>query len=197
MSKLKWKPGTMLYPVPPVMVSCGDMDNSNIITVAWTGIICTDPAMTYVSIRKERHSYDIIKSKGEFVINLASSDLVRIVDFCGVKSGRNIDKFKECNLTKEKATEIDVPMIKECPISIECKVREIKELGTHDMFMAEILAVNVDEKYLDETGRFDMEACNLLAYSHGQYYSLGQRLGKFGFSVEKKRKNKLKYNSAL
>ena len=187
MSKLKWKPGTMLYPVPPVMVSCGDMDNSNIITVAWTGIICTDPAMTYVSIRKERHSYDIIKSKGEFVINLASSDLARTVDFCGVKSGRNIDKFKECNLTKEKATEIDVPMIKECPISIECKVREIKELGTHDMFMAEILAVNVDEKYLDETGRFDMEACNLLAYSHGQYYSLGERLGKFGFSVEKKK----------
>ena len=187
MSKLKWKPGTMLYPVPPVMVSCGDMDNSNIITVAWTGIICTDPAMTYVSIRKERHSYDIIKSKGEFVINLASSDLARTVDFCGVKSGKNIDKFKECNLTKEKATEIDVPMIKECPISIECKVREIKELGTHDMFMAEILAVNVDEKYLDETGRFDMEACNLLAYSHGQYYSLGERLGKFGFSVEKKK----------
>ena len=187
MSKLKWKPGTMLYPVPPVMVSCGDMDNSNIITVAWTGIICTDPAMTYVSIRKERHSYDIIKSKGEFVINLASANLARTVDFCGVKSGRNIDKFKECNLTKEKATEVSAPMIKECPISIECKVREIKELGTHDMFMAEILAVNVDEKYLDETGRFDMEACNLLAYSHGQYYSLGERLGKFGFSVEKKK----------
>lgn len=188
MSKLKWKPGTMVYPLPPVMVSCGNMENSNILTVAWTGIICTDPAMTYVSIRKERHSYDIIKSSGEFVINLASSDLARTVDFCGVKSGRDIDKFKECHLTKEHGSEVSVPMIKECPINIECRVKEIKELGTHDMFMAEILAVNVDEKYLDETGRFDMEACNLLAYSHGQYYTLGERLGKFGFSVEKKKK---------
>lgn len=187
MSKLKWKPGTMIYPVPPVMVSCGDMDNSNIITVAWTGIICTEPTMTYISIRKERFSYDIIKSKGEFVINLASSDLARVVDFCGVKSGKNIDKFKECNLTKEASTEISAPMIKECPISIECRVKEIKELGTHDMFMAEILAVNVDDKYLDSTGRFDMEACDLLAYSHGGYYSLGKKLGKFGFSVEKKK----------
>lgn len=190
MSKLKWKPGTMVYPLPPVMVSCGDMEHSNILTVAWTGIICTDPAMTYISIRKERYSYDIIKSKGEFVINLASSDLARIVDFCGVKSGRNIDKFKECNLTKEPATEVKAPMISQCPINIECRVKEIKELGTHDMFIAEILAVNVDDKYLDETGRFDMEACNLLAYSHGQYYSLGERLGKFGFSVEKKNKDK-------
>ena len=190
MSKLKWKPGTMVYPVPPVMVSCGDMENSNILTIAWTGIICTDPAMTYVSIRKERFSYDIIKSKGEFVINLASGDLARTVDYCGVRSGKDIDKFKECNLTKEAATEVGCPMIKECPINIECRVKEIKELGTHDMFMAEILAVNVDDKYLDETGRFDMEACNLLAYSHGQYYSLGEKLGKFGFSVEKKNKNK-------
>lgn len=191
MSKLKWKPGTMVYPLPPVMVSCGDFEKSNILTIAWTGIICTDPAMTYISIRKERYSYDIIKSSGEFVINLASSDLAKVVDFCGVRSGKNIDKFKECNLTKEKATEVSVPMIKECPINIECRVKEIKELGTHDMFIAEILAVNVDDKYLDETGRFDMEACNLLAYSHGQYYSLGERLGKFGFSVEKKNnKNK-------
>lgn len=188
MSKLKWKPGTMVYPLPPVMVSCGNMENSNILTVAWTGIICTDPAMTYVSIRKERYSYDIIKSSGEFVINLASSDLARTVDFCGVKSGKTIDKFKECHLTKEQGSEISAPMIKECPINIECRVKEIKELGTHDMFIAEILAVNVDEKYLDKTGRFDMEACNLLAYSHGQYYSLGERLGKFGFSVEKKKK---------
>ena len=188
MSKLKWKPGTMVYPVPPVMVSCGDMENSNILTVAWTGIICTDPAMTYVSIRKERFSYDIIKSHGEFVINLASSNLAQVVDFCGVKSGRTIDKFKECNLTKELGTETNCPMIKECPINIECRVKEIKELGTHDMFIAEILAVNVDDKYLDDTGKFDMEACDLLAYSHGQYYSLGKRLGKFGFSVEKKNK---------
>ena len=187
MSKLKWKPGTMVYPLPPVLVSCGNIENSNIITVAWTGIICTDPAMTYVSIRKERHSYNIIKESGEFVINLASADLAKQVDYCGVKSGKLVDKFKECNFTKEQGTETNVPMIKECPISIECRLREVKELGTHDMFMADILAVNVDKKYLDETGRFDMRACNLLAYSHGHYYSLGQELGKFGFSVEKKK----------
>jgi len=188
MSKLKWKPGTMIYPLPPALVSCGTIDNSNILTVAWTGILCTDPAMTYVSIRKERHSYNMIKDCGEFVINLASADLARYVDYCGVKSGKNVDKFKDCNFTKEQGTETNVPMIKECPISIECRVKEIRELGTHDMFMAEILAVNVDEKYLDETGRFDMEACNLLAYSHGHYYKLGEKLGKFGFSVEKKGK---------
>lgn len=187
MSKLKWKPGTMVYPVPPVMVSCGDMENSNILTIAWTGIICTDPAMTYISVRKERFSYDIIKNSGEFTINLASSSLAKAVDFCGVRSGKDLDKFKECNLTKESGTETSCPMIKECPISIECKVKEIKELGSHDMFLAEILAVNVDEKYLDDTGKFDMEACDLLAYSHGQYYSLGERLGKFGFSVQKKK----------
>ena len=187
MSKLKWKPGTMVYPVPPVMVSCGDFENSNILTIAWTGIICTEPAMTYISVRKERHSYDIIKKSGEFVINLASSSLAKSVDFCGVRSGKDVDKFAKCGLTKEQATEINTPMIKECPINIECKVKEIKELGSHDMFIAEILAVNVDEKYLDETGRFDMEACDLIAYSHGQYYSLGDKLGKFGFSVQKKK----------
>lgn len=188
MSKLKWKPGTFLYPLPPVMVSCGNMEKSNIITVAWTGILCTEPAMTYVSIRKERHSYDIIKKTGEFVINLASSNLAKTVDFCGVKSGKNIDKFNECNLTKEEASEVNCPMIKECPISIECKLKEIKELGSHDMFIAEVVAINVDEKYMDESGRFDMEKCDLLAYSHGQYYSLGKRIGKFGFSVEKKKR---------
>ena len=188
MSKLKWKPGTMVYPLPPALVSCGTMENSNVLTVAWTGILCTDPAMTYVSIRKERHSYNIIKETGEFVINLASANLAKQVDYCGVKSGKLVDKFKECNFTKEQGAETSVPMIKECPISIECRVKEVRELGTHDMFMAEILAVNVDEKYLDETGRFDMEACNLLAYSHGHYYSLGEKLGKFGFSVEKRGK---------
>lgn len=188
MSKLKWKPGTMVYPLPPVMVSCGDMKSSNILTVAWTGIICTEPAMTYVSIRKERHSYNMIKDSGEFVINLTSAELAKVVDFCGVRSGKDIDKFKTCDLTKEAACEISAPMIKECPINIECKVKEIKELGSHDMFIAEIVAVNVDDRYLDETGRFNMEACNLLAYSHGEYYALGEKLGKFGFSVEKKKK---------
>lgn len=190
MGKITWKPGTMVYPLPPVMVSCGDMTDSNILTVAWTGIVCTDPAMTYISVRKERFSYDIIKEKKEFVINLASSNMAKIVDFCGVKSGKNIDKFSECNLTKQKATKVSSPMISECPINIECRVSEIKELGSHDMFLAEILAVNVDDKYLDETGRFDMQKCDLLAYSHGEYFSLGEKLGKFGFSVEKK-KNKI------
>lgn len=187
MSKLKWKPGTLVYPLPAALVSCGNMEHSNVLTVAWTGIICSDPAMTYVSIRKERHSYNMIKENMEFVINLASSNMAREVDFCGVRSGKNIDKFKHCGFTKEAGTETNCPMIKECPINIECRVTEIKELGSHDMFIAEILAVNVDEKYMDETGRFDMQACDLLAYSHGQYYSLGEKLGKFGFSVEKKR----------
>ena len=190
MSKLKWKPGTFVYPVPPVLVSCGDMNKSNILTIAWTGIVCTDPAMTYISIRKERYSYELIKENKEFVINLASSNLAKVVDLCGVKSGKQIDKFKEFGLTKEAASTISSPMIKECPISIECRVKEIKELGSHDMFLAEVLAINVDEKYLDASGKFDMDACDLIAYSHGKYYKLGESLGKFGFSVEKKKASK-------
>lgn len=185
MSKIVWKPGTMVCPLPPVLVSCGDMNNSNILTVAWTGITCSDPAMTYVSIRKERFSHSMIKNSGEFIINLAPSDLVKTVDLCGVKSGKNIDKFVTCNLIKETSSKLSVPMIAQCPVNIECKVVEIKELGSHDMFLAEIVAVNVDDKYLDEGGRFAMEKCNLIAYSHGQYYELGKNLGKFGFSVQK------------
>lgn len=185
MGKLTWKPGTMEYPLPAVLVSCGDMDNSNVLTVAWTGILCTDPAMTYVSIRKERYSYDIIKNTKEFVINLTTEDLAKATDTAGVKSGRNVDKFKLLNLTKEKATTASCPMVKESPVNIECKLEEIKELGSHDMFIAKITAVNVDEKYIDETGKFDLEKCNLIAYSHGAYYTLGKKLGKFGFSVKK------------
>ncbi len=188
MSKITWKPGTMVYPLPAVMVSCGDMENSNIITIAWTGIINTDPAMTYISIRKERHSYDIIKNSKEFVINLTNEDIVKATDFCGVKSGRDLDKFKKTNLTKEAATIVKCPMIKEAPISIECELVEIKELGSHDMFMAKILAVNVDDKYLDSTGAFNMADCKLIAYSHGKYYSLGEQLGKFGYSIQKNNK---------
>lgn len=181
-----WKPGTMVYPVPAVMVSCGDNKKSNIITIAWTGIVNTDPAMTYISVRKERHSYDIIKSTGEFVINLTTKDLVNATDYAGVKSGKDIDKFNVLKLNKEKANIVNCPMIKESPVSIECKVNQVLKLGSHDMFIAEIVAVNVDEKYIDETGRFDMKRCNLIAYSHGQYYELGNVLGKFGFSVKKK-----------
>ena len=185
MSKLKWKAGTMLYPLPAVMVSCGDEKEDNIITVAWTGTICTDPAMTYVSIRPERHSYDIIKRTGEFVINLTTKALAYQTDFAGVRSGKDIDKFDTLKLTKEKANEVKCPLIKESPVNIECRVVEIKELGSHHMFIAEVLCVDVDEKYLDETGKFNLEKCELISYSHGQYYNLGENLGRFGFSVKK------------
>lgn len=185
MSKMQWKPGTMLYPLPVVMVSCGMMDKANIITVAWTGTICTDPAMTYIAIRPERYSYNIIKETGEFVINLTTKELAYATDWCGVRSGADYDKFLEMNLTKEKCNFVSCPMIKESPVSIECRVKEIKELGSHHMFLAEVLAVNADEKYFDETGRFCLEKCDLITYSHGQYYTLGENIGKFGFSVKK------------
>jgi flavin reductase (DIM6/NTAB) family NADH-FMN oxidoreductase RutF len=185
MARVSFKPGTFLYPLPAVMVTSGDMENSNILTVAWTGIVSSDPATTYVSIRKERHSYNMIKENKEFCINLTTEDLAYATDYVGVKSGRNLDKFKELNLTKEKGTIVKCPMIKESPVSIECKVTEIKEMGSHDMFLAEIVAVNVDEKYMDKSNKFDMDKCKIIAYSHGQYYSLGRKIGKFGFSVKK------------
>lgn len=186
MSKISWKPGTMIYPIPAVLVSCGDMENANVLTIAWTGIINTDPAMTYISVRPERHSYNMIKESGEFVINLTTKDLAYATDYAGVTSGKNVNKVEKLGLTLEKSNNISAPMIKESPVSIECKVKEIKELGSHHMFIAEILCVNVDDKYLDETGRFDMEKCNLMAYSHGEYYTLGEKIGKFGYSVKKK-----------
>ena len=185
MSKMMWKPGTMVYPLPAIMVSCGTMEKSNIITIAWTGTICTDPAMTYISIRPERHSYNLIKENGEFVINLTNKNLAYATDWCGVKSGEKYDKFKEMNLTKEKANFVSCPIIKESPVSIECRVKEIKELGSHHMFIAEVLAVNADEQFFDETGKFCLERCDLITYSHGQYYTLGENIGKFGFSVKK------------
>lgn len=185
MGKVTWKPGTLVYPIPAVLVSCGTMENSNVFTVAWTGTICTDPAMTYISVRPERFSYNMIKENMEFVINLTTERLAYATDFAGVRSGKDIDKFKELHLTKEKSNFVKCPMIKESPVSIECKVVEIKELGSHHMFMAEVLAVNVDEKYFDENDRFCMEDCKLISYSHGRYYTLGKELGKFGFSVKK------------
>ena len=187
MSKLKWKPGTMVYPLPSVMVTCGDSDNSNIITVAWTGTICTDPAMVYISVRPERYSYNLIKEKGEFVINLTTKDLAYATDFSGVRSGKDINKFDVLGLTKENANEVSCPLIKESPVNIECKVTEIKELGSHHMIIGKVLCVDVDEKYMNETGKFCLEDCGLITYSHGQYYNLGEKLGKFGFSVEKKK----------
>ena len=188
MSKVTWKSGTFLYPLPAVMVSCGTMEKSNIITVAWTGIINTNPAMVYISVRPTRYSYNIIKETGEFVINLTTQKLAYATDWCGVKTGAKVDKFKELKLTKEKAKFVKCPMIQESPVSVECKVKEIKELGSHHMFIAEVLAINADEQYIDEKGAFDISKCDLIAYSNGGYYSLGKKLGKFGFSVQKNNK---------
>ena len=187
MSKVVWKPGTFVYPIPAVMVSCGDMEKSNIITVAWTGIINTNPAMCYISVRPERYSYNMIKESGEFVINLTNKDLTYATDWCGVKSGKDVDKFKEMKLTKEKSNFVNCPSIKESPVSIECKVKEIKELGSHHMFMAEVLSINADEKHIDEKGAFDISKCDLVAYANGKYFELGEQVGKFGYSVQKKK----------
>ena len=187
MSKVTWKSGTFLYPLPAVMVSCGNMEKSNIITVAWTGILNTNPAMVYISVRPTRYSYNLIKESGEFVINLTTKDLAYATDWCGVKTGAKVDKFAEMHLTKEKAKFVKCPMIKESPVSVECKVKEIKELGSHHMFVAEVLAINADEKYIDEKGAFDISKCNLIAYANGGYYPLGKKIGKFGYSVQKKK----------
>lgn len=189
MSKTTWKSGTFIYPIPAVMVSCGDMKDSNIITVAWTGIINTNPAMCYISIRPERYSYKLIEKYGEFVINLTNETLTYATDWCGVKSGQNVDKFKEMKLTKEKANFVACPMISESPVSIECKVKEIKKLGSHHMFIAEVLAINVDDDYIDQNGSFDISKCNLIAYANGGYYTLSKKIGKFGYSVQKKKHN--------
>ena len=184
--KISSKPGPLTAPLPAVMVSCGDMDNSNIITVAWTGIINTHPPMTYISVRKQRLSHDIISSHREFVINLTTADLVKAMDYCGVKSGRDVDKFADTGLTKEKADSVSAPMIAESPVNLECRVTEIREYPTHDMFIAEITAVHVDEKYVNEEGAYDYGAMDLAAFSHGKYYRLNpEELGFFGYSVMK------------
>lgn len=188
MSKVQWKSGTFIYPIPAVMVSCGTMEESNIITVAWTGILNTNPAMCYISVRPERYSHNIIKENGEFAINLTTRQLAYATDWCGVKSGRDVDKFKEMKLTKERANIIKAPLIKECPVSVECKVKEIVPLGSHDMFVAEIVAIDADEKYIDEKGAFDIGKCDLIAYANGGYYPLESKIGKFGYSVQKKSK---------
>lgn len=187
MSRAIWKAGTFVYPIPAVMVSCGTMEKSNIITVAWTGILNTNPAMCYISVRPERYSHDIIKETGEFVINLTNKQLAYATDWCGVKSGKNVDKFKEMKLTKETANFVKAPLIKESPVSVECKVKQIVPLGSHDMFVAEVLSIDADEKYIDEKGAFDISKCDLIAYANGGYYSLGKKIGKFGYSVQKKK----------
>ncbi len=196
MAKITWKPGTLLAPVPPALISCGTVDKPNVMTAAWTGIISSDPVITYVSIRPSRFSHEIIKESGEFVINLPTAALVSAVDYCGVKSGRDIDKFKEMELTPGVSSKISAPQIMESPLSLECKVKSITNYGTHDMFLAEVVAVNVDDKYIDEKGKLCLEKAGLLAFAHAHYYTLGKCLGNFGFSVNKARLKKLKTTKA-
>ena len=191
MAKVEWKAGTFIYPIPAVMVTSGTMEKSNIMTVAWTGILNTNPAMCYISVRPERYSYNLIKNSGEFVINLTNKKLAFATDWCGVKSGKYYDKFKEMNLTKEKAKHVKCPLIKESPVSVECKVKEIRELGSHHLFIAEVLSIDADDKYINENGAFDISKCDLIAYANGGYYSLDKKIGKFGFSVEKKKRKQL------
>lgn len=190
MAKQTWKAGNMLYPIPAVMVSVTDgAGQDDIITVAWTGTICTNPPMVYISVRPSRFSHHMLMETGEFVINLTTEKLTRATDYCGVRSGRDVDKFKETGLTREKAEFVKAPMIRESPVSIECRVTEVKKLGSHDMFLAEVLAVHADEEYMDENNRFDLNRARPLVYSHGEYLGTGKKLGTFGYSVKKRRKS--------
>ena len=188
MARQNWKGSVLLAPVPAVMVSCGDMENSNIITASWTGVLCTHPPKTYVSIRPERHSYKLIKETGEFVINIPSADIAKIIDFCGIYTGAKVDKFERCHLTKLQSKEVGAPTIAECKLALECKVCDVVPLGTHDMFVADIVSVSVDECMLDGEGRLCIERGNLCAYAHGEYYTLGEKVGKIGFSTDKAKK---------
>ena len=187
MSKLQWKGSTLLAPVPAALVSCGTLEKPNALTIAWTGITCSDPPMTYISVRPERYSYDIIKESGEFVINLPSGAMARATDFCGVRSGREMDKLAATDLTVEPAKEIAAPVIAQSPLALECRVKQIIPLGSHDMFLAEIVAVDVEERLLDEAGKLHLEKAGLMAYSHGEYFAMGKKIGSFGYSVRKKR----------
>ncbi|TCL43999.1 flavin reductase family protein [Harryflintia acetispora] len=188
MEKQIWKPGTLLSPVPPAIVTCGSMERPNLLTVAWTGIVNSNPPMTYVSIRPERYSYGLIKESGEFAINLTTGALVRAADFCGVRSGKDLDKFEATHLHPQKAEKISAPLLAESPLSLECRVVKALPLGSHEMFLAEIVAVQVDASLVDENGRLNLGKCNLAAYAHGEYFALGKRIGTFGFSVKKRRR---------
>ncbi len=189
MSKIFWENGgALLAPVPPVLVSCGTIEKPNIITIGWTGIINTKPPMTYISVRPTRYSYNLIKETGEFAINLTVSSMCKKVDFCGVRSGADVNKFEKCGFHAVESTKISAPIIEECPINLECKVTDINSLGSHDMFLAKIVGVNVNEKYVDSKGKLNIEQMGLMAYAHGDYFSLGRKLGTFGFSVKKKKK---------
>ena len=188
MAKQQWKPGNMLYPLPAVMVSVRDKKgNDNIITVAWAGTVCTNPPMVSISVRPERYSYHMIEESGEFVINLVTKDLVFATDYCGVKSGRDVDKFKTMHLTRGKADCVKAPLIEESPVNIECRVTECLKPGSHHIFLAEVVSVHIDERYMDEKGKFHLNDTGLVTYSHGEYFALGEKLGSFGYSVKKKK----------
>ncbi len=187
-NRIVWKGSVLTAPVPPALITCGDMEKPNVFTVAWTGTLCTQPPKTYISVRPERYSYELIKNTREFVVNLPTKSLVRAVDYCGVKSGRDTDKLSQMGLHIEKGETLDCPVLLDSPVSLECKVTDIIKLGSHDMFMADITAVSVDPRYLDENGRLMLEKAELIAYSHGDYFALGEKLGGFGFSVRKKKK---------
>ena len=189
MAKVSWKGGALLAPVPPVMVTCGDMENANIITVAWTGILNTHPPRVSVAIRPTRHSYGIIKERREFVINLTPARLIRECDYCGIYTGAKVDKFAKTGLHKTPATSVAAPLIEECPLALECKVLDVIPQGTHDLFLAEIVAVDADESVLDEKGRLCLDRAGLAAFAHGEYFALGEKIGKFGFSTDKKGKD--------
>lgn len=188
--KINWKPGTMIYPLPAVMVSCGaSPEEYNLITLSWVGTLCTNPPMCYISVRPERHSYDIIKRNMEFTINLTTEDMARVTDWCGVRSGKDYNKFKEMKLTPVKGVEVSAPYIEESPLSVECKVREIKQLGSHDMFIADVVNVIADDNFINaKTDAFELDKARLMAYSHGQYFKMGEAIGKFGWSVQKTKK---------
>lgn len=186
MGRVSFKPGNMLYPLPAVLVSVGDEKENNLFTVAWTGTICSDPPMVSISVRKERFSYEMIEKTGQFVINLTTKDLAYATDYCGVKSGRDVDKWKECGLTRLSSTVVSAPSVKESPVAIECEVTEKKELGTHHMFIARVVAVTVDDRYMNEKGTFVFPDAEPIVYSHGEYYTLGENIGKFGYSIRKK-----------
>ena len=189
--KQNWKPGTVLYPLPAVLVSCGaSPEEYNLLTVAWTGTVCSDPPMCSISVRPERHSYGIIRRTGEFVINLPTESLVRAVDWCGVKSGRDVDKFSAMHLTPSPAAKVGTVLVEESPVNLECKVTQVIPLGSHDLFLAEVVAVDVDERLLDESGKLCLNKANLIVYSHGDYLALGRKLGSFGYSVRKKPRKK-------
>ena len=188
MKKVKWRGGALIAPLPPVMVTCGTEEKPNILTIAWTGILNTIPPKTYISVRPSRYSYNLIKESKEFVINLTPAELVRACDYCGVKSGDKFNKFEDMKLTTQKASVVSVPLLEQSPVSIECKVTDIVSLGSHDMFIADIVAVNVAEELIDSSGKLHLDKANLVAYSHGEYFELGKKLGTFGFSVQKKKK---------